>query len=141
MASRTSSSGIAPPMRSVFQPDRPMYAITDASSGYRCSHSSATSRFGPHLSPTDETGAEPRKAKILEPTFTTTSPSHGSSCHAPGLPRQYLNSSSYVTPLWIHLELVDARGRVGRVGRRADVEPDEPARNGGAHGIDRECLA
>ena len=32
--------------------------------------------------------ALPRKAKILSPTLATTSPSQGSSCHAPGLARQ-----------------------------------------------------
>src|SRR3712207_7613312 len=35
----------------------------------------------------------PRNAKILGPTLTTTSPSQGSSCQAPGLARQYSRSS------------------------------------------------
>lgn len=33
IASASSSSGMAPPERSVFHPERPMYAITEASSG------------------------------------------------------------------------------------------------------------
>jgi hypothetical protein len=33
MASMISSSGMAPPTRRLFQPDRPMYAITKASRG------------------------------------------------------------------------------------------------------------
>src|SRR5271170_8411178 len=68
--------------------------MTEASSGYRCTHSSATSRDAPHLRPTDV--PEPRNAKILAPTLTTTSPSQGSSCQAPGLARQYASSSSHV---------------------------------------------
>src|SRR5580692_6477631 len=68
--------------------------MTEASSGYRSSHSSATSRDAPHLRPTDV--SEPRNAKILAPTLTTTSPSQGSSCQAPGLARQYASNSSHV---------------------------------------------
>src|SRR5258708_37586013 len=48
MASNISSSGIAPPVRSDFQPEPPMYAITDASSGYLASHSFAISRLEPY---------------------------------------------------------------------------------------------
>jgi hypothetical protein len=73
-----------------------MYAITEASSGYRVSHSSATSRSGPHLRPIDGP-VDPKKAKILLPTLATPSPSHGSSRHAPGLARQYATTSSHVT--------------------------------------------
>src|SRR5215472_2487364 len=87
-AARGSSSGMAPPIRREFQPDRPIYAITDASCGYLSSHSLATSRFGPHFSPIALESSEPRNTKILPPTFATTSLSHGSSCQAPGLPRQ-----------------------------------------------------
>src|SRR6516162_6355566 len=61
---------MAPPSRRLFHPD------------------------GPHLSPTAVPG--PRNAKTLLPTLTTTSPSQGSSCHAPGLARQYASSSSQV---------------------------------------------
>src|SRR5579871_1451382 len=68
--------------------------MTEASSGYRSSHSSAASREAPHLTPTEV--PEPRNAKILVPTLTTTSPSHGSSCQAPGLARQYASRSSHV---------------------------------------------
>src|SRR5918993_748950 len=56
--------------------------MTDASSGYSRSHSSASAREEPHLTPT---APSPRKAKILSPTLATRSPSHGSSGHAPGL--------------------------------------------------------
>src|SRR5215469_1630035 len=87
-AARSSSSGMPPPIRSEFQPDRPIYAITEASCGYLSSHSFATSRLGPHFSPIAWASSEPRNTKILLPTFATTSLSHGSSCHAPGLPRQ-----------------------------------------------------
>ena len=74
----------------MFQPDRPMYAITDASSGNLSSHSSATSRVAPPLTPTE---SAPRKAKILprspSPTLMTGwSWSHGLSGQAPGLARQ-----------------------------------------------------
>src|ERR1700722_3428647 len=69
--------------------------MTEASSGYCSSHSSAPSRDAPHLTPTDV--PEPRNAKILAPTLTTTSPSQGSSCQAPGLARQYASNSSHVT--------------------------------------------
>src|SRR5437868_14021698 len=41
---------------------------------------------------------EPRKAKILSPTLTTTSPSQGSSRHAPGLARQYASQSILTIP-------------------------------------------
>src|ERR671913_1178837 len=56
--------------------------MTDASSGYSWSHSSASAREEPHLTPT---APSPRKAKILSPTLATRSPSHGSSGQAPGL--------------------------------------------------------
>ena len=88
MASTISSSGIAPPISRLFQPERPMYAMTVASPGYRTSHSSAISRLAPHLRPIRSGSPEPRKAKIFEPTFVTTSSSHGWSCHAPGFDRQ-----------------------------------------------------
>src|SRR5580692_5958489 len=68
--------------------------MTEASSGYLSSHSSAASRDAPHLRPTDV--PEPRNAKILAPTLTTTSPSQGSSGQAPGLARQYASNSSHV---------------------------------------------
>src|SRR5260370_1308854 len=70
--------------------------MTEASSGYLSSHSSAASRDSPHLRPTDV--PEPRNAKILAPTLTTTSPCQGSSCQAPGLARQYASNSSHVMP-------------------------------------------
>src|SRR5262244_1142274 len=70
--------------------------MTEASSGYRTSHSSATSLVGPHFSPSVVASSEPRNAKILPPTLATTSPSHGSSCHAPGLARQYASISALV---------------------------------------------
>src|SRR5260370_42663706 len=60
------------------------------------SHSSATSLVGPHFTPTDGDDSFPRNAKILLPTFTTASPSHGSSCHAPGLARQWASRSSHL---------------------------------------------
>src|ERR1017187_7841659 len=74
--------------------------MTEASSGYRSSHSSAASRLGPHFSPMDPSAcpsSEPMNTKILLPTFATTSPSHGSSCQAPGLARQYASTSALVT--------------------------------------------
>src|SRR6185312_13113666 len=70
--------------------------MTDASCGYRSSHSSAASRLAPHFTPTDGVSPDPKNAKILPPTLATTSPSHGSSCQAPGLARQYASSSSQV---------------------------------------------
>jgi len=101
MASRISSSSIAPPMARLFQPERPMYGITAASSGNRSSHSSAVSLVAPHLSPTPlaagwawapsgapASAGTPRKAKIFGPTLVTTPSPHGSSRHAPGLARQ-----------------------------------------------------
>jgi hypothetical protein len=92
MASRISSSGMAPPMLRLFQPERPMYGMTAASPGKRSSHSSATSREAPHLTPTPRASppepTERRKAKIFWPTLVTTPSPHGSSCQAPGLARQ-----------------------------------------------------
>src|SRR5215813_9662699 len=81
--------------------------MTEASSGYRASHSLATSLVGPHFSPTMAVSSEPKNMKILLPTLATTSPSHGSSCHAPGLARQYASISA----------LVMAPPRTGRTGR------------------------
>src|SRR5690349_9348977 len=79
-----------------------MYAVTEASSGYRCSHSSASVRVAAHFTPTVPPAlrvavTSPRNAKIFGPTLTTVSPSHGWSCHAPGLARQYLSSWLGVT--------------------------------------------
>src|SRR6202044_4093234 len=96
MASVISSSGMAPPISNVFQPERPMYGITRASSGYRSSHSSAVSRLAPHLTPTESVSPDPRNAKILLPTLATTSPSHGSSFSAPGLAREQDSQLSHV---------------------------------------------
>ena len=67
-----------------------MYAITVASPGNRWSHSSATSRVRPPLTPTP---SAPRNAKILPrspgPTLITgCSWPHGLSGQAPGLARQ-----------------------------------------------------
>src|SRR5580658_3967631 len=87
--------------------------MTEASSGYLSSHSSAGSRQAPHLRPTDV--PEPRNAKILAPTLTTTSPSQGSSCQAPGLARQYASSSSHVIA-----SSPDRRLRVERDGEPGD---------------------
>src|SRR5680860_1295349 len=57
----------------------------------------AAVRPRPHLTPTPP--PSPRKAKIFSPTFATTSPSQGSSCHAPGLSRQYASSApSSISP-------------------------------------------
>src|SRR5690242_3977462 len=72
-----------------------MYAITEASSGYRASHSSASSRVAPHFTPRV---LSPRKAKIFAPTLATWSSSQGWSAHAPGLPRAYSRSSPPSTP-------------------------------------------
>src|SRR5512144_835279 len=58
-------------------------AVTPASCGNRTNHSSASARVRPHFKTPDL--PDPRNAKILVATLT--SPSHGSSCHAPGLLR------------------------------------------------------
>ncbi len=60
--------------------------MTAASSGYSRSHSSASTRFAPHFTPTV---SAPRKAKIFSATLATSwSSPHGLSGHAPGLARQ-----------------------------------------------------
>src|SRR5580693_350981 len=94
--------------------------MTEASSGYLSSHSSAASREAPHLRPTDV--PEPRNAKILAPTLTTTSSSQGSSCQAPGLATQYASSSSHVIA-----SSPDRRLRVERDGEPGDGSVYDPA--------------
>src|SRR5580693_3068779 len=109
--------------------------MTEASSGYLSSHSSAASRDAPHLRPTDV--PEPRNAKILAPTLTTTSPSHGSSCQAPGLARQYASNSSGVMVTFAILST--SRGSAGDATARSaerllPAHRGEPAHTAGAAG-------
>src|SRR4029077_5301286 len=106
--------------------------MTEASSGYRSSHSSATSRDAPHLRPTDV--PEPRNAKILAPTLTTTSPSHGSSCQAPGLARQYPSNSSHVmaySPAVVTFAILSTRPGSAAVATARSAERLLPAPRGG----------
>src|SRR5260370_18880630 len=91
------------------------------------SHSSAPSLGGPHFTPTDGDDSFPRNAKILLPTFTRASPSHGSSCHAPGLARQWASRSSHlITTPPFALCPPAARPRAPRC-HGADVERRVPA--------------
>src|SRR4051812_37585447 len=105
-----------------------MYGVTEASSGYRCSHSSASTRVAAHLTPTVPPAlrvavTSPRKTKIFGPTLTTVSPSHGWSCHAPGLARQYLSNWLGVT---VRHGTVHDRALTGRT--PIDRAPDDRER-------------
>ena len=79
----------------------------------------------------------PRKAKILLPTLTTRSPSHGSSRQAPGLPRQYSSQSvGFFPPAMLGDGSEVGRGCglsppvIDRTGRRRAPTPASGVRTG-----------